>query len=95
MKLREYYFGFSQKNKNQQFLSGAMFQDQWYVPQGESWSFSISKDAQADYLWRDTKGTGASLPFEVILEKAQQAEFWIAPGDFFFFKTNERQQSTL
>jgi iron complex transport system substrate-binding protein len=28
------------------------------------------KDAQADYLWRDTKGTGsASLPFEVILEK--------------------------
>jgi iron complex transport system substrate-binding protein len=25
------------------------------------------------------KGTGsASLPFEVILEKAQQAEFWIA-----------------
>jgi hypothetical protein len=41
------------------------------------------------------KGTGsASLPFEVILEKAQQAEFWIAPV-IFFFKTNERQQSTL
>jgi iron complex transport system substrate-binding protein len=29
------------------------------------------------------KGTGgASLPFEVILEKAQQAEFWIAPVIF-------------
>jgi hypothetical protein len=39
------------------------------------------------------KGTGsASLPFEVILEKAQQVD---CPGDFFFFKTNERQQSTL
>jgi iron complex transport system substrate-binding protein len=64
-------------------LSGAMFQDQWYVPQGESWAALFLKDAQADYLWRDTKGTGsASLPFEVILEKAQQAEFWIAPGDF-------------
>jgi iron complex transport system substrate-binding protein len=64
-------------------LSGSMFQDQWYVPQGESWASLFLKDAQADYLWNDTKGTGsASLPFEVILEKAQQAEFWIAPGDF-------------
>ncbi|MFT4983914.1 MAG: iron complex transport system substrate-binding protein [Flavobacterium sp.] len=64
-------------------LSGAMFQDQWYVPQGDSWAALFLKDAHADYLWRDTKGTGsASLPFEVILEKAQQAEFWIAPGDF-------------
>jgi iron complex transport system substrate-binding protein len=61
-------------------LSGAMFQDQWYVPQGESWAALFLKDAQADYLWRDTKGTGsASLPFEVILEKAQQVD---CPGDF-------------
>jgi len=64
-------------------LSGAMFQDQWYVPQGESWASLFLKDAQADYLWGDTKGTGGlSLPFEVVLEKAQKAEFWIAPGDF-------------
>jgi iron complex transport system substrate-binding protein len=64
-------------------LSGAMFQDQWYVPQGESWASIFLKDAQANYLWADTKGTGGlSLPFEVVLEKAQKAEFWIAPGDF-------------
>jgi iron complex transport system substrate-binding protein len=64
-------------------LSGAMFQDQWYVPQGESWASLFLKDAQANYLWADTKGTGGlSLPFEVVLEKAQKAEFWIAPGDF-------------
>jgi iron complex transport system substrate-binding protein len=64
-------------------LSGSMFQDQWYVPQGESWAALFLKDAQANYLWKDTKGTGSvSLPFEIILEKAQQAEFWIAPGDF-------------
>jgi iron complex transport system substrate-binding protein len=44
-----------------------MFQDQWYVPQATSWAALFLKDAQADYLWRDTKGTGgASLPFEVI-----------------------------
>jgi iron complex transport system substrate-binding protein len=64
-------------------LSGAMFQDQWYVPQGESWASLFLKDAKANYLWADTKGTGGlSLPFEVVLEKAQKAEFWIAPGDF-------------
>jgi iron complex transport system substrate-binding protein len=38
------------------------------------------------------KGTGsASLPFEVILEKAQQNSG--LPLVIFFFKTNERQQS--
>jgi iron complex transport system substrate-binding protein len=31
------YFGFSQKSDTKtNSLSGAMFQDQWYVPQGES-----------------------------------------------------------
>jgi len=64
-------------------LSGSMFQDQWYVPQGESWASLFLKDAQSNYLWADSKGTGSfPLPFETILEKAQAAEFWIAPGDF-------------
>lgn len=64
-------------------LSGAMYQKQWYVPQGESWASLFLKDAQSHYLWADTKGTGSlSVPFETILEKAQNADFWIAPGDF-------------
>lgn len=64
-------------------LSGAMFQDQWYVPQGESWVSVFLKDAKSDYLWKDSKGFGSlSLPFETILDKAQNATFWIAPGDF-------------
>lgn len=64
-------------------LCGAMFQDQWYVPQGESWASLFLQDAQANYLWKTTKGTGSlTLPFEKVLEKAQDAEFWIAPGDF-------------
>lgn len=64
-------------------LSGAMYQEQWYVPQGESWAALFLKDAQSQYLWADTKGTGSlAVPFETILEKAQNADFWIAPGDF-------------
>ncbi len=64
-------------------LCGAMYQNQWNVPQGESWASLFLKDAQSDYLWKNAKGTGSlPLPFEVIIEKAQNADFWIAPGDF-------------
>ena len=64
-------------------LCGAMYQDQWYVPQGESWAALFLKDAQSKYLWSDSKGTGSlSLPFETILDKAQKADYWISPGDF-------------
>jgi iron complex transport system substrate-binding protein len=64
-------------------LCGAMYQEQWYVPQGESWASLFLKDAQSNYLWADTKGNGSlAVPFETILEKAQNAAFWIAPGDF-------------
>lgn len=64
-------------------LCGAMYQYQWYVPQGESWAALFLKDAQSQYLWADTKGNGSlSVPFEAVLEKAQKADFWIAPGDF-------------
>ena len=70
-------------NSKPTVLSGAMFQDQWYVPQGDSWAALFLKDAYSNYLWADSKGTGSlPLPFEKILEKAKQAEYWIAPGDF-------------
>ena len=64
-------------------LCGAMYQNQWFVPQGESWAAQFLKEAKSNYLWSDTKGNGSlSLPFEKVLEQAQKAEFWIAPGDF-------------
>jgi iron complex transport system substrate-binding protein len=64
-------------------LCGAMYQEQWYVPQGKSWAALFLKDAQSNYLWANTKGTGSlAVSFEVILEKAKNAEFWIAPGNF-------------
>lgn len=64
-------------------LSVTIYQEQWYVPQGESWASLFLKDAQSNYLWSNTKGTGSLvLPFEVILEKAKNADFWIAPGDY-------------
>ncbi len=64
-------------------LTGGLYQKQWYVPQGESYAAVFFKDAHANYLWANTKGTGSiAVPFEIVLEKAQNADFWIAPGNF-------------
>jgi iron complex transport system substrate-binding protein len=64
-------------------LAGAMFEDTWYVPQGNSWGSLFLKDAKANYLWKNEKGTGGlALAFETVFEKAQNADFWIGPGQF-------------
>ena len=71
-------------------LSGAMFGDQWYLPKGESWGSFFMKDAKANYLWSETKGTGSlALSFETVLEKAKNADFWIGPGQFTSLKEIE------
>lgn len=64
-------------------LYGSMYQNQWFVAKGDSWVARFLKDAQTNYLWSTTKGTGSlSLPFEKVLEKGQKAQFWIATGSF-------------
>lgn len=69
--------------KNPTVLSGAMFKDIWYVPNGESWPAKLIEDAGGIYLWADTQGTGSiSLSIESVLEKAQNADYWIAPAQY-------------
>lgn len=64
-------------------LSGAMYKDIWYLPMGDSWQAQFLKDANANYLWSETEGTGSSsLSFESVLEKGQNADIWINPGQF-------------
>jgi len=64
-------------------LAGSMFEEIWYVPQGQSWGSLFLKDAGANYLWANEKGTGGlSLSFEKVFEKAQNVDFWIGPGQF-------------
>ena len=65
-------------------LSGAiMSKDIWNLPAGESFVAKFLKDANVNYLWKDSKGTGSlSLSFESVFDKAQSAKFWIAPGYF-------------
>ena len=64
-------------------ISGAMYKDIWYMPQGESWGAQFIEDANGKYLWKDSKGTGGlSLNLESVLEKGHNAEVWIGPGQF-------------
>lgn len=64
-------------------MSGAMYQDVWYTPQGDSWMALYFKDAQANYIWKESKGTGSlALSFEEVYEKAENADFWINPGQY-------------
>lgn len=64
-------------------LSGAMYKDVWYLPQGDSWAAQFIEDANGDYLWKESEGTGSlSLNLESVLEKGQHADYWIGPGQF-------------
>ncbi|MCF6278947.1 MAG: ABC transporter substrate-binding protein [Flavobacteriaceae bacterium] len=81
---------FEGKNKPT-ILSGAMFKDVWNLPAGESFVAQFLNDANTNYLWKSTKGKGSlQLNFENVLDKAQNADLWLAPG---YFSTKEQMLS--
>lgn len=60
-----------------------MYKDVWYLPAGESWAAQFIEDANAEYLWKDTKGTGSlALSIESVYDTAINADFWISPSQF-------------
>lgn len=64
-------------------LAGSMYKDVWYLPYGDSWQSKFIADAHGNYLYSDSEGSGSiSAAFESVLNKGQQADFWIAPGSF-------------
>ena len=68
-------------------FAGATYEDQWFLPQGDSWAAFFLKEANGNYLWKDSKGTGSlALSFESVLDKAKDADFWIGPGQFVSIK---------
>lgn len=72
-------------------ISGAMYKDVWYLPGGESWAAQFIEDANANYLWSNTLETGSlSLSWESVLEKGQNADFWIAPAQFTSYRELEK-----
>ncbi len=79
----------SKATKSPSILSGAiMSKDIWNLPAGESFVAQFLKDANTNYLWKDTKGKGSlSISFESVLDKGKNADLWIAPG---YFRTKKQ-----
>ena len=71
-------------NKKPTILSGAiMSKDIWNLPGGESFVATFFKDANFNYLWKDTKGKGSlSLSFESVFDNGQNADLWLAPAHY-------------
>lgn len=68
-------------------LSGAMHKDIWYLPNGTSPEAQLLNDANVDYLWSDTTGSGSlALNFETVLDKAKQADIWVNPSYYSSFE---------
>ncbi|CAH8290271.1 iron complex transport system substrate-binding protein [Mariniflexile fucanivorans] len=64
-------------------LSGAMHNDIWFLPNGTSTEAQLLKDANTNYLWKDSKGTGSlSLNFESVYSKAKDADIWLSPSNY-------------
>jgi iron complex transport system substrate-binding protein len=58
-------------------FSGSLYEDKWYLPQGESWGAKFITNANGNYLWAKTKGTGSlSLSFEKVYSIAKNADIW-------------------
>jgi iron complex transport system substrate-binding protein len=64
-------------------LVGSLFQNVWYAAAGENFLAQMIRDAGGNYLWKETKGNGSlALSIESVLDKAKNADIWIAPGNY-------------
>ncbi len=64
-------------------FSDKFFNDQWYVPGGNSYVARLFEDAGADYLWADDEGVASfPLDYEAVIKKAAHADFWRIVGSF-------------
>lgn len=67
----------SSVEKKPTIFSDLPFENQWYVPGGNSYIAKIFADAGGDYIWKDNESTGSlHIDAESVLLKAQQADFW-------------------
>ncbi len=62
-------------------FAGYMYKGTWYMPGGRSYVAQFLQDAGANYLWADNASAGSiPLDFEVVFERAGDADVWINVG---------------
>lgn len=64
-------------------IYGGLFKEIWYSPAGNSFKAAFFRDANMNYLWKDTKGTG-SLPLNIesVFTKGKDADIWLSPSSY-------------
>lgn len=62
-------------------FSGNLTGDIWFTPAGQSYTAVLFKDANANYKYANSLGTGSlELSMEKVLSENTTTEFWINPG---------------
>ena len=75
-------------------LCGAMYKDVWYLPNGTSAEAQFLNDANANYLWKDTKETGSiALSFEAVFNKAKTTDLWLSPSYYSSYEALEKSNA--
>ena len=66
---------------NPSVMSGNMYGDVWNTPAGESYLATMLNDANVNYTYKDTKGTGSlQLTLEEVIKVNTSTTYWINPG---------------
>lgn len=64
-------------------LSGSLFKDIWNLPAGDSFEATFFKDANTNYIYKNSKGKGSlSLNFENVFEQGKNADIWFTSASF-------------
>lgn len=64
-------------------FAASPYESIWYMPGGQSYVARLLADAGADYLWAEDEGMGSLfLDFEVVLDTAADADFWVNLNQF-------------
>jgi iron complex transport system substrate-binding protein len=64
-------------------MSGIVYGDAWFMPAGQNYAAKLLRDAGFNYLWSDDSTAGyLQLPFELVYDKANRAEYWIGVGSY-------------
>lgn len=71
----------SKSKSKPSLLSGNVIGDLWFAPAGESYFAKLFKDANGNYLYSDSKGTGSiELSLESVISENRNSQYWLNPG---------------
>ncbi|MCU0439141.1 MAG: ABC transporter substrate-binding protein [Raineya sp.] len=68
----------SKVQNKKSIAAGVPYKDTWYVPAGESFGAVFLRDAGAQYIFSDTKGTASlQMTKEAVFDKFADADIWL------------------